>query len=111
MKTLVVLGAKTCTGMPFTTTQVDDFAWTDSFAKRDVEERCIGLLRQDYGGTPVRLVWIYQDIPVPLSEQALTALADGAQIPWDILEDRDLSDSGASGQEPETTEKVPPVRS
>jgi hypothetical protein len=111
MKTLVVLGAKTRTGTPFTTMQVDDFAWADRFAKQDVEARCVDLLRQDYGGTPVRLVWIYQDVPVPLGEQALMALADGAGIPWDILEDRDLSDSGSPGQEPETTEKVPPVRS
>lgn len=102
MKTLVVLGAKTRTGTPFTMAQVDDFAWTDRYAKQDMEERCTEALRQEYGGKPERLVWIYQDVPVPLGEQALAALVDGAGIPWDILEDRDLRVPEPSGQ-PETT--------
>lgn len=92
MKTAIVLGEKTRTGTPFTMVQVDDFAWTDPHVKQDVEERGQDILRTDYGGRPVRLVWIHQDFPEPLGEDVLTALADGALIPWDIVEDRILGD-------------------
>lgn len=92
MKTLIALSGKGPTGITkYTMTQVEDDAYADRLFREHLEQEVQTVLRREYGGFPERLLWIEQEGFSPPGEDLLAALADGAQIPWTVLEDRPLA--------------------
>lgn len=91
MKLLIALGARKPDGVtPFALMPVDDYNYQDDSFRRFLERDVLAALRDDYHGTPVRLLWVEQEGFEPPAKEFLEALADGALVPWDVLEDRTL---------------------
>ena len=92
MKTLIALSSRGPTGVTkYTMTQVEDDAYADRFFREHLERKVQDVLVKEYGGFPERLLWIEQEGFESPGPDLLTALADGAKIPWEILQDRDLT--------------------
>lgn len=91
MKLLITLGKKKPDGVtPFAMTPVDDYNYQNTSFRKFLERDVLAALSDDYHGIPVRLLWIEQEGFEPPDKEFLAALADGAQVPWDVLEDRTL---------------------
>ncbi len=82
-------------GTPYTMAQVDDHAYGEGQVREFIEGEARTVLATQYGGVPARLLWIEQDGCRIPDQDLLEALADGAQIPWTIVQDTDLT--GESG--------------
>jgi len=96
MMLIVVLGKRKPDGVtPYAMAQVEDHAYAEEHVRLTMEREATAVLRRQYDGIPVRLVWIEQDgvrLPAP---ELLEALANGAGIPWTVVQDTDLT--GESG--------------
>lgn len=105
MKLLVVIGRnRGPDGTPYVMSQVEDHAYEEDPYVRDYLEGLLkDALQRDYRGTPIRLVWIKQEDHHPIPMEMLTALIDGAQIPWEVIEDRSLDERAVTGHQNGTT--------
>lgn len=103
MKLLVVLGRKTGGVTPYTMAQVEDHAHEEELPRHFIEQDALEVLQRDHNGIPARLIWIEQEGFHPPGEDFLAALADGAKVPWEILEDRDVHGTADPGQMKDTT--------
>lgn len=92
MKLLIALGrSKGPLGVPYAMVQAENDAYENEFFRKDMEARVLEAMGRDFRGTAVRLLWIEQGDHQSVPEDLVTALADGAQIPWEILQDRPMT--------------------